>query len=617
MWEIKLRTYHIIYRVLEKRSFRSILVFSFVFISLVPILALQFLSDNRISENLQENMDRLSISNATQTKNNLRITLDAYNDLLYQIYTNDEIVRLIYEIDAGENQVVNVNQLQRTLRAMCYAKEGIESISIITAGGEEEQQVKNQVIYYDKLTASSVNSSWLDKEGLTKEAVFKKGIGDYTTKLLPTMFVMNVGQTPVYAFHMLRRMLDYKNIRTELGVVVLSLNENILHTICNQNMPQGTFSFIVDEFGRIVSYPEKNKIGSMLGGTYDHNDTASSESAYNELLISSGYLSKGTAIYYSDMENGWRVVTAVDQGSFYNEISLQKKNLLLVGIIIIAITVLLILTITALLSRSMNTVTAAMKQAQTGNLEVSVSENNVFSSEMMTIARTFNEMMKRIAGLIEEVKSATMRQKDSEIKLLEAQINPHFLYNILDSINWMAIDKDQFEISQMITSLAKILRYSINNSNATVPLRDEIDWLHHYIHLQQMRYKNNFDYTIQSDGNILDYKVHKLMLQPFVENSIVHGFAGSERKNFLTVSIQDKINFVQINIHDNGCGIAPETLDDINGMPKEHSDHIGMANAIGRIRMYYGDNADVIIDSKLGFGTTVLIRLAKGEVKGE
>ena len=259
----------------------------------------------------------------------------------------------------------------------------------------------------------------------------------------------------------------------------------------------------------------------------------------------------------------------------------------------------------------MNTVTDAMRQAQMGDLGVSVSEDTAFSFEMVTIARSFNDMMRRIADLVAEVKSVTTRQKDSEIKMLEAQINPHFLYNILDSINWMAIDKDQFELSQMITSLAKILRYSINNSNATVPLRDEIDWLHQYIHLQRMRFKNSFDYTIQADENILDYKVHKLMLQPFVENAIVHGFAASERKNLLAVSVQDSPSLIEISIHDNGCGIAFETLNYINKPQKENDDHIGMSNAIGRIRMYYGGDADVVVESEHGLGTTVMIRLKK------
>jgi two-component system sensor histidine kinase YesM len=179
----------------------------------------------------------------------------------------------------------------------------------------------------------------------------------------------------------------------------------------------------------------------------------------------------------------------------------------------------------------------------------------------------------------------------------------------------MAVDKDQFEISQMISSLAKITRYSINNSNKTVPIQDEIEWLHQYIRLQQIRYKNSFEYSIKSDMHILNYNIHKLMMQPFVENAILHGFSGGERKYFLNITIRDKGAYILISIHDNGCGIAPGILNDISVRQSDDSDHIGVANAIGRIRNYYDNNADVIIDSKQGFGTTVMIRLANS--KGE
>ena len=217
-------------------------------------------------------------------------------------------------------------------------------------------------------------------------------------------------------------------------------------------------------------------------------------------------------------------------------------------------------------------------------------------------------MLQRIAALIDEVRQVGAQQKDAEIKALEAEINPHFLYNILDSVNWMAIDREEYEISQMISSLAKILRYSINNSNEVVPLKDEVEWLRQYIYLQQVRFKDSFDYLIDVDDSLLELPVHKLILQPFVENAIRHGFKDSTRRNILRISAKEE-NGVLLSIQDNGCGIQADKLDAILERTSEEKDHIGIANVIDRIQMYYGDSAEIQVMSEWMVGTTITIYL--------
>ena len=588
-----------IYRFMEKRSFRGILIFSFVFVSIIPILASQYISYNRLSRNLLDNMSRLSMTNVAQTKNNLGITIDAYHDILYQIYTNDEAVLLIRNIDEDSNRAVAINQLRRMLHGMCYAKDGIEAVTVITQGGS--------VICYDKLTASSVNSSWLGKDGLTINEIIKT-LKTNSTLIYPTSHASDLGLKDNYLFHMAHRIIDYKQIEKDVGVAVLSINEDILRNVCNNDMPQGSFSFIVDKSGRIISYPNKERISAILPN-FNYLNSESALSSYKKLLSGDGYLTDPVAVYSSDTTNEWLIVTVVDQSAFYAEIAHERKNMLIVGIIILVAAGLFIVSITTLLTRSMGKLTDAMNQAQGSDLSVQIPEGSVFSSEMMTIVHAFNKMMLRIKGLIEEVRSVSIKQKDAEIKALEAQINPHFLYNTLDSVNWMAIDKEQFEISHMITSLAKILRYSISNSNAIVPMREEIEWLRQYIYLHQIRCKYSFDYNLDIDEAVMDFPVHKLMFQPFVENSIKHGFKDTVRKNLLSISAKSAGGLIRISILDNGCGMDFPPPEGLYGNQEDGGDHIGIANAVGRIRMYYGDNAGITINSRKGAGTTVIIDL--------
>lgn len=584
-----------IYWFLQTKSLRSILIFSFIFVSAIPIIFLQFVSYRRMTENFKENINHLSQMNVNQIRNNLEKTLASYEDLLYQLYTDDDLILELEEIDTNADIVpLNMTKIRNMLRSMIFAKTEIESITIISNGGN--------IIFYDKISGSYTTSSWLGKNGLTEQLVYETGIADFNTKIIPTHAVIERTK-PYYLFHLTHRMIDHRNINKETGVVILSINENLLYSVCNSEITDGSFAYITDDTGRIISYPDKTKIGTR-------------EAGYDDVL------QKFTGVYVSEAIRNFKIISVIDQSSFYIESSLQLRGFLLIGIFLLLLTSAIIITITFFLSRSIDTVTAAMKQAEEGNLYVSINEHKIFPLEIQMIAKDFNAMMEQTARLVEEIKTVSAKQRDTEIKALEAQINPHFLYNILDSISWMALEKDEFEISGMIISLAKILRYSINQSNKIVSLRDEAEWIKQYIHLQQIRYKNSFDNIIDIDETLLDLKIHKMILQPFIENSINHGLKNREAEhgNMLHIAIWQEED-ICIKIEDNGRGIEPELLKKIQQYSEQNfmtlqddemeDDKIGMKNAIRRIAMYYGEGARIQVSSKPGEGTAVIIRLKR------
>ena len=223
-------------------------------------------------------------------------------------------------------------------------------------------------------------------------------------------------------------------------------------------------------------------------------------------------------------------------------------------------------------------------------------------------------MTVKVKQLIEEVSEANEQKRDAEIRALEAQINPHFLYNTLDTINWMAIEKEEYEISKMLRNLGVILRYSVNKSNQLATMREIEDWIEKYISLNQMRFENAFTYEINVDKETYDIRIYKLLLQPFVENAILHGFKEMEYGGLLRIDIhlsEERSDLIII-IEDNGKGISPEILDIFNNREeavKDDGRSIGLHNAFSRIHMYYGDAASWYINSILGKGTVITIRL--------
>ena len=191
------------------------------------------------------------------------------------------------------------------------------------------------------------------------------------------------------------------------------------------------------------------------------------------------------------------------------------------------------------------------------------------NNEFARISRHFNRMMQRLRHSREQEKEAMIREKNAEIKSLEAQINPHFLYNTLDTINWMALDREEYTISKMLTSLASILRYSIHRSNTIVEIEEELEYLKKYIYLQQQRFDYSFLCTVEADENVRGCMIHKMLIQPFLENTLVHGFPGNSQMDEVNVRFQkDSQDRIRIEIRDNGKGMPPEQVEYFKGEDK-------------------------------------------------
>ena len=388
----------------------------------------------------------------------------------------------------------------------------------------------------------------------------------------------------------------------------------------DENTFHGSFNFIVDEEGRLVTFPDQ----TMIDSTYlpDPKTVADNDEVYRQFIRSSRLLDGNYILIQSQYDKllGWNFVNVSDQDVMINQIEQQRNLTLLVIFLSLIFVVVTILIFINRMTGSIKNVVKAMKKAGQGNLEVRVIKDKNITTEIEIITDQFNRMMAQMNDLMKQIKVVSTKQKNAEIAALEAQINPHFLYNTLDTINWMAIDSDQYEISYAIGALARILRYGIDKSNGIVTLKKEMEWLKQYIFLQQTRLENSFDCQILVSPELLSCQIHKLLFQPFVENSIIHGFEGVDRHHDLTIKvIEDPVETLTIIVKDNGKGMSPEKIKEIKSgalAGTENKNHIGMNNAIERLKMYYGDTGKFDIQSTIGEGTTVIIQIPK-LVEGE
>ena len=207
--------------------------------------------------------------------------------------------------------------------------------------------------------------------------------------------------------------------------------------------------------------------------------------------------------------------------------------------------------------------------------------------------------------------------KKAQAVALQAQINPHFINNTLDTINWTAISLlgGRNEISEMIGALSKMMRSALGDTDTIIPISAEVEHCRNYLLLQKKRYEDQFDVSWNLPEEIYDYKTVRLILQPVVENAIYHGLKPLSNKGLLTVKGSVLDQFVELEVTDNGLGMSPQELqklqDSLNSEVIRENRHIGLSNVNQRLKLYFGEESGVFIRSQEGMGTSVTVRFPK------
>ncbi|MDE6600667.1 MAG: sensor histidine kinase [Lachnospiraceae bacterium] len=577
----------------DRKSIRTRLIMAFVVTSFLPIALVNIVAYYNTSRLVRQNVESMTNANLEQISVSLDVWLDSYEDILYQVYTDDNIVELVDKINAGEDVASNRQMLRRALRGMVYTKDYVKFISVMTDSGE--------LVFYNQLTSATTRTSWMDSISMSQAELYREISGDNKSHTIPTGDKVVFGSNSCYLFHIGRRIIDYRDVDKRCGIVLVSIDERLLEEICSTT--ENGLNFIVDSEGTLISCAGSERVGQTVYGS--GASEADKRAAYQKIARETGILGETELSLYSvhDEERGWEIIRVTSQEELIHALRQQQQLRVFIIVLSLCTVTAVMLSQVTKMTDSIERVVGTMRKAGKGDLTIRVAADQTRPTEIEVIAEEFNSMM-------DKLKQSTRKQKNAEIAALEAQINPHFLYNTLDTINWMAIDRDEYEISNMIATLAGILRYGISDSNGVVKIRDEVDWLKQYIFLQQTKLKNSFDCHINVEPEIMGLPIHKLLLQPFIENAILHGFEGIDRAHKLQMDMGREGDRIIIRIQDNGCGMPAEMVREMNaGIFKktDNRNHIGMENAITRIHMYYGESAEVKIESQAGQGTAVRI----------
>lgn len=592
-----------------KGSLRGRLIICMLIVSLIPLLLADFVMYKGYIGIMHENVEKLTNANLKQTRTALDTWIDSYGDVIAQLYYNQDVknnLQMYYEY----NDETALESLDKEMSYLLYIKDYIMAITIITENGDS--------FFHDRITPFSSHSFWINHYSLSMSEIYDMTIKNNDTTYFSTQYAKTIPAKKYYLFHMAHALTYRCNGEEKQAAVIVSIDEQLLENVCNSaaNNSDENMNFIVDSNGYVVSYTDSSYLSQQI----DIEGLSESEKSdrYREFVKNTGVMgSEDIRVQYIQDETlEWDVINVSINDVYKSEVEKMQESVLTIALLVAFLTLVMIGFTIKYFMKNIDVVVDSMNKVEKGNADVRISGAEKMPREIATIAENLNRMLDKLEDSMESEKLMAERERVAEIAALEARINPHFLYNTLDTINWMAIEKNEIEISNAISALGKILRYGINDSNAVVTIRTEMEWLEQYIHLQQARLKDTFEFNVSVEPDVLDYKIHKLLLQPFVENSIIHGFAKKRGMHILSITIKQS-DMLEISIVDNGGGMSEEQVEMINSGQFRHYDdkyHIGMENAFQRIKLYYGEEACVNVISESGQSTTVYIRLPKDEV---
>lgn len=566
---------------------RKLLV-TYIFVIIVTVLVVSSIVMNTISTTIENEVLK---SNELVLDNGLKIFSNFIREMksvLLDVAINDKIQNILREFSSSDNSLSteNINNVvleNKYVLQMLRKNNAMISVFPMDESGNVYHFDEGKKAYE---LLNKEKNQWIN-ETLYKNGSFLlkrvKKDGNYVIRLACTVTQLN---------H------RYKTI----GILAVDINlSGISVLLYDVKLANNLSPYLVDSQGNILlPYVDHLGLNSEI-----KNGSSNYSFVTDEGLIVIRRIMEGT---------DWKLIGIVPKNELIKKRSEIKLTLFLTGAISIILLTIASYYFSYRISKPIIRLSNQMKIVETGKLE-EIEPKVYYKGEVKMLYSHFNHMLRRINELIEEVYLAKINEKEAELMALQAQINPHFLYNTLDSINWMALKYNAQDIRQMVTALAKMMRYSLNNGENFVSVKNEFKQVKSYIAIQEIRYRDKFKTQFEIEEEILDYVIIKLLLQPLVENAIVHGFNESDTKGNLLINGFIKDQHLVFEVINDGKMIEIEKIRKLlNPSTQEKPKNYGIRNVNDRLKKQYGDNYGLTYDCANGY-TKAIIRIPINKLK--
>lgn len=577
-------------------KFRSIqnaifLVMALLVLSAIGIVTVISLNFTRTS--IYEN----TITYTRQLTGQVNSDIDSYINYMENISSmlaeNSDVQKFLF--GSGIQAEEAGEQLMSQFATVLNSRSDIYNLGILQANGKALFNKGNSYI-----------NSYVD---ISQLAWYKEAVENKDSICLSSAHVQHVisGERPWVIT--LSRYIPDQTGKKEGGVLFVDLNYSAIRKLCDDSsVGKKGYIFIIDKEGNIVYHPQQQQLYNELQ-TENIEEVMNCTSDYLEL--GKGDSKKLYTVSRSE-KTGWTVVSCSYTSELLKRSNQAQELYMLMAVILVAVALIISSIVSKGITRPIHKLQSSMALIQEGDFQagnVEVDSRN----EIGSLTETFNVMTQKIQELMVQIIEEQQAKRKSELKALQSQINPHFLYNTLDSIIWMAEEGKNEEVVVMTASLAKLFRQIISNEEEEISIFQEVEYCRNYLIIQKMRYKDKLEFEIDLDPDIKGEKIIKLVLQPLIENAIYHGLKYKESKGMLILKgygLEDDIIF---EIIDNGVGMDQDTMEHIFERHKVNyrSNGVGVYNVERRIRLSYGQEYGISYKSKLGEGTVATMRTPK------
>lgn len=384
-----------------------------------------------------------------------------------------------------------------------------------------------------------------------------------------------------------------------IGVVVADIKSSLLDNMFNINSINGYTIYVADtETGEVIYQPE-DSVTSPINTAINRIKSTEGYNFFEE--ANQEYL----AVYKSSDYTPWTIVGTVLKSDIISGfVVVRNKMLGLVGIYATLFIALILITIN-LITRDLRRLTMGVAAIDSDNMNLNITIKA--QDEIGILYQQIQAMLKRMKGLIDNIKLTEKEKRKSEIKMLQTQINPHFLYNTLNTIKILASMQGITNIQTVCNALSNILHLNLD-TRKFISMSEEMDYLMNYLQIQEYRYAGKINYRFSIDENVKEYLIPKLMLQPIVENALQHGIAPLDYMGVLQINAYQEDQHIKIAIKDNGKSFD-ETLINDNHYVGMESNHIGLSNISARLKLLFGSESELLIFNEPGLYTLIELTL--------
>lgn len=577
-----------------KISFKLI-VFSIV-ISTIPLFIISILFDNKTQEYYSEKLDESYEQVVSQYVSNLNYKIELYQTFLTNIcsnrnindillhkneYTNSEVYDIGKKISNEVGLLIGARSIEELRNIMVYIYD--ESLPIYATKVTNVKKVKDED-WYIKLH-NNINKGYI-------------------------FYNINSYYKDILSLHKQIVGINEENYGKKLGFAKLDINTDGFFRIKNSfNYEAEKSIYIIDEYGTVMWGSRDNNLSII--GSENNNEILENETGIKYIE------GKKKLLFYKTIPKyGWKVVFLFDNNGIGKYIIDTRKAIATYLILLIFLMTSLIILFSKKFSGRIDLIIKKMEKVEKGDLNIT--DKIEGNDEISILDKHFNEMVYRLEELITSNYVQQLERREAELNALQFQINPHFLYNTLESINSLAAINECYEICEISHKLGDMFRYSMNKDNSEfIPLDNEIKHINNYIYIQRIRFKDRFEVFYNIDKYAKRLKILKFILQPIVENAIIHGFQNKKGNSCLEISAYVESNKLYIKVIDDGNGMSEEEIKRLNSYINERDDSInsgykksiGIKNVNMRIKLSCGNEYGLNIESKQKIGTQVIITL--------